>query len=77
MIAARGRRRRAPALRRPARGRFVPVCARYPYEVWIAPSRAGAVASPTLDRAERRDLARALKTVLLKFDGLWSGRSPT
>jgi UDPglucose--hexose-1-phosphate uridylyltransferase len=49
---------------------FVPICARYPYEVWIAPHRAiGSVAD--LDEDGRRDFARALKTVLLKYDGLW------
>jgi len=54
---------------------FVPVCARYPYEVWVAPKRA----VPTMDRLEdheRVDLARALKTVLLKFDALWSRPFP-
>jgi UDPglucose--hexose-1-phosphate uridylyltransferase len=49
---------------------FMPVCARYSYEVWIAPRRP--VASfAALTREERRDFARALKTVLLKFDALW------
>jgi UDPglucose--hexose-1-phosphate uridylyltransferase len=49
---------------------LVPVCARYPYEVWIAPRRpAPSVADLSDD--ERRDFARALKTVLLKYDGLW------
>jgi UDPglucose--hexose-1-phosphate uridylyltransferase len=50
---------------------FMPVCARYSYEVWIAPTRpAASFAALTPD--ERRDFARALKTVLLKFDGLWN-----
>jgi UDPglucose--hexose-1-phosphate uridylyltransferase len=49
---------------------FVPVCARYPYEVWIAPARRTASLA-ALDAAGRADLARALKTVLLKYDGLW------
>lgn len=49
---------------------FMPICARYPYEVWIAPHRpAASFAAMTCD--ERRDFARALKTVLLKYDGLW------
>ena len=49
---------------------FVPICARYAYEVWIAPRRAvGSVAD--LDASGRADFARALKTVLLKYDGLW------
>jgi UDPglucose--hexose-1-phosphate uridylyltransferase len=54
---------------------FVPAWARYPYEVWVAPLRAVA----TLDRLSDEqtvDLARALKTVLLKYDGLWSRPFP-
>jgi UDPglucose--hexose-1-phosphate uridylyltransferase len=54
---------------------FVPVCARYPYEVWIAPRRRTASLA-VLDRAGRRDFARALKTVLLKYDGLWQRPFP-
>jgi len=54
---------------------FVPVCARYPYEVWIAPVRP-APSLADLDREERAELARALKTVLLKYDGLWSRPFP-
>jgi UDPglucose--hexose-1-phosphate uridylyltransferase len=54
---------------------WMPACARYSYEVWIAPRRpAGSVAD--LDAAERADFARALKTVLLKYDGLWSKPFP-
>lgn len=54
---------------------FIPVFARYSYEVWIAtretcPSVAG------MDAEDRRDFARALKTVLLKYDGLWSKPFP-
>jgi UDPglucose--hexose-1-phosphate uridylyltransferase len=49
---------------------WVPVCARYAYEVWIAPRRpAPTLADLTED--QQADLARALKTVLLKYDGLW------
>jgi UDPglucose--hexose-1-phosphate uridylyltransferase len=49
---------------------FVPVCARYPYEVWIAPQRpAASIADLTAD--ERRQFARVLKTVLMKFDSMW------
>jgi UDPglucose--hexose-1-phosphate uridylyltransferase len=54
---------------------WVPVCARYAYEVWVAPKRA----APTLadlTEAEQADLARALKTVILKYDGLWSAPFP-
>jgi UDPglucose--hexose-1-phosphate uridylyltransferase len=54
---------------------FVPACARYAYEVWIVPRRA-APSLPDLTRHEREELARALKTVLLKFDGLWSRPFP-
>jgi UDPglucose--hexose-1-phosphate uridylyltransferase len=54
---------------------FMPICARYPYEVWVAPHRAAA-SFAALSREERQDFARALKTVLLKFDGLWKMRFP-
>ncbi len=54
---------------------FVPVCARYPYEVWVAPI--GPVARlEELTADQRADLARALKTVLLKYDGLWQRPLP-
>jgi UDPglucose--hexose-1-phosphate uridylyltransferase len=54
---------------------WMPVCARYSYEVWVAPKRpAPSVAD--LNAAERADFARALKTVLLKYDGLWSKPFP-
>lgn len=54
---------------------FVPVCARYPYEVWVAPIRA-VEGFAALTDAERGDLARALKTVLCKFDALWDRPLP-
>jgi UDPglucose--hexose-1-phosphate uridylyltransferase len=54
---------------------FVPVCARYPYEVWIAP-RAAVPLLPELDDPQRDDLARALKTVLMKYDRLWNRSFP-
>jgi UDPglucose--hexose-1-phosphate uridylyltransferase len=54
---------------------FVPVCARYPYEVWIAPVRP-VECFAQLEAPERADLARALKTVLLKYDGLWKRPFP-
>ncbi len=54
---------------------FVPPCARYPYEVWVAPITAVA-GFADLDDARRRDLACALKTVLLKYDGLWQRPMP-
>lgn len=54
---------------------FVPVCARYPYEVWVAPiepvEHFGKLAA-----AQRSDLARALKTVLAKYDALWKRPFP-
>ncbi|HEV8633118.1 MAG TPA: galactose-1-phosphate uridylyltransferase [Chloroflexota bacterium] len=54
---------------------FVPVFARYTYEVWVAPRRP-CPSLPELTPAERRDFARALKTVLLKYDRLWSRPFP-
>lgn len=54
---------------------FVPVCARYPYEVWVAPTRPVAQFGDLGDD-ERRDLARALKTVLMKYDCLWQRPLP-
>ena len=54
---------------------FVPVCARYPYEVWVAPAQP--VQDFTqLSNEQRADLARALKTVLLKYEGLWQRPFP-
>lgn len=49
---------------------LLPVCARYAYEVWVAPRR-GAATVADLSGAERSDVARALKTVLMKYDALW------
>jgi len=49
---------------------FVPACARYPYEAWVAPI-APVARLEDLSDAQRADLARALKTVILKYDGLW------
>jgi len=54
---------------------FVPACARFAYEIWVAPLRpAPSLAALAAD--ERRDLARALKTALLMLDGLWSRPMP-
>jgi UDPglucose--hexose-1-phosphate uridylyltransferase len=53
----------------------VPVCARYSYEVWVAPRRAAPYLFG-LESAVRADLARALKTVLMKFDRLWQRPMP-
>jgi UDPglucose--hexose-1-phosphate uridylyltransferase len=54
---------------------FVPAWARYPYEVWVAPIRA-VEGFQALEPEARADLARALKTVLLKYDGLWKRPFP-
>jgi UDPglucose--hexose-1-phosphate uridylyltransferase len=54
---------------------FVPVFARYAYEVWLAPRRP-APSFAALTRDERRDLSRALKTVVMKYDGLWQRPFP-
>lgn len=54
---------------------FLPAWARYPYEVWVAP-RVAAAYLCDLSAAQRADLAVALKTVLLKFDGLWQRPFP-
>ena len=50
----------------------MPICARSP-RVWLAPIESAATFSICPTR--RRRLARALKTILLKFDGLW--RAPS
>ena len=54
---------------------FVPACARYPYEVWVAPRRAVANFQD-LNAEVRLDVARALKSTLLKYDGLWKRPFP-
>lgn len=54
---------------------YVPVCARWAYEVWVVPTR-GTPFLADLALEERLDLARALKTVLLKLDGLWNRPMP-
>lgn len=54
---------------------FVPACARYPYECWVAPIQ-GVASFTDLSAAQRSDLCRALKTVLLKYDGLWNRPFP-
>lgn len=54
---------------------FVPVCARYPYEVWLAPIKPVATFND-LTSQQRQGLARALKTVTLKYDGLWNRSFP-
>jgi UDPglucose--hexose-1-phosphate uridylyltransferase len=54
---------------------FVPVCARYPYEVWIAPIQPVSTFY-YLSAAQRWALAKAIKTVTLKYDGLWNRPFP-
>lgn len=54
---------------------FLPAWARYPYEVWVAPIEARS-SFADLSADERTDLAAALKTVLLKYDGLWQRTFP-
>jgi UDPglucose--hexose-1-phosphate uridylyltransferase len=54
---------------------FMPICARYSYEVWVAPRRPAA-SFAGLTPEERGDFAAAMKTVLLKFDGLWQRPFP-
>jgi UDPglucose--hexose-1-phosphate uridylyltransferase len=54
---------------------FMPICARYSYEIWVAPRRP-APSFAALHADERRDFARAMKTVLLKYDGLWNTPFP-
>ena len=54
---------------------FLPVCARYAFEVWIAPHRP-APSFLALEPAERRDFAAALKTVLMKLDAVWEEPMP-
>jgi UDPglucose--hexose-1-phosphate uridylyltransferase len=54
---------------------FVPVCARWAYEIWVAPRRP----APTiahLDNLQRLDLARALQVALRKLDALWARPMP-
>jgi UDPglucose--hexose-1-phosphate uridylyltransferase len=54
---------------------FVPACARYPYEVWVAPIKP-VPSFAALSGAQRADLARALQTVLRKYEGLWQRPFP-
>jgi UDPglucose--hexose-1-phosphate uridylyltransferase len=54
---------------------WVPVFARYTYEAWVAPRRPAASLAE-LDAVERHVRARALNTVLLKYDGMWQRTFP-
>jgi UDPglucose--hexose-1-phosphate uridylyltransferase len=54
---------------------FVPVCARWAYEIWVAPRRS-VPSFIALERTEKREVARALKTALAKLDGLFGVPMP-
>ncbi|MEJ7601593.1 MAG: galactose-1-phosphate uridylyltransferase [Kofleriaceae bacterium] len=54
---------------------WVPACARWAYEIWIAPRRPVALISELSDDV-RHDLARALQRALRKLDGLWQQPMP-
>ncbi|MEO5971123.1 MAG: galactose-1-phosphate uridylyltransferase [Bdellovibrionia bacterium] len=54
---------------------FVPAFARYPYEVWVVPRRRLSSVADMND-FEKLDFARALKTVTMKYDGLWKRPFP-
>lgn len=54
---------------------FVPAFARYSYEVWLAP-RTPTARLDHLTRPQRADFARALKTILRKYDLLWNKPFP-
>jgi UDPglucose--hexose-1-phosphate uridylyltransferase len=54
---------------------FVPACARYPYEVWVLP-RTPCPDFASLTPAQRSSLARALKTVLRKYEAMWNRPFP-
>lgn len=54
---------------------FIPVFARYPFETWIVPKRPVQYLFE-LEEKEVVDFAQTLKTLLLKFDGLWERPFP-
>ena len=54
---------------------FIPVCARYTYETWIAPKKSFQHLHE-MDPQTMKEMAIVLKTVLLKFDGLWERPFP-
>jgi UDPglucose--hexose-1-phosphate uridylyltransferase len=54
---------------------FIPICARYTYETWIVPKRKVAYFHE-LDKEEMFQLAKTLKTVLMKYDAMWSKPFP-
>lgn len=54
---------------------FVPVCARWAYELWVAP-RMAAPSLAALPARGRRAFAIALKTALELLDGMWQRPMP-
>lgn len=54
---------------------MIPPFARYPYETWIIPRKKAAWLYE-YSSAELNDLAKTLKTVLMKFDKLWDKPFP-
>ena len=54
---------------------FLPYFARYAYECFVAPKETHASVA-TLSGAERRDLAAALKSLLVRYDNLWEMSFP-
>jgi UDPglucose--hexose-1-phosphate uridylyltransferase len=49
---------------------WIPYFARYAYEVFVAPAATHPRIS-SLDDSERRDLAEALRNIVIRFDNLW------
>jgi UDPglucose--hexose-1-phosphate uridylyltransferase len=54
---------------------FLPYFARYAYECYVAPKETHASVA-TLSAGERRDLAAALKSLLVRYDNLWQMSFP-
>jgi UDPglucose--hexose-1-phosphate uridylyltransferase len=54
---------------------MIPPFARYPYETWIIPRKKAAWLYE-YSSMELKDLAKTLKTVLMKFDLLWGKPFP-
>ena len=53
----------------------MPYCARYAYEVFVAP-KARHASIATLSLAEIDDLATVLRSLLIRFDNLWKMSFP-
>ena len=54
---------------------FLPYFARYAYECYVAPKETHA-SLKTMSASERRDLAAALKSLLVRYDNLWQVSFP-